>query len=35
MVYEGPGTARRIANGLANRLKREGIASISELVGTA
>ena len=35
MVYEGPHIARRIANGLAERLKREGIANISELVGTA
>jgi dihydroorotate dehydrogenase len=35
MVYEGPGVARRIANGLADRLKREGIGNISELVGTA
>jgi dihydroorotate dehydrogenase len=33
MVYEGPGIARRIALGLAARLKREGIASISEIVG--
>jgi dihydroorotate dehydrogenase len=35
MVYEGPGIARRIARGLAERLKREGMANISELVGTA
>jgi len=35
MVYEGPGIARRIALGLADRLEREGIANISELVGTA
>jgi dihydroorotate dehydrogenase len=35
MVYEGPGIARRIASGLAQRLKREGFANISELVGTA
>ncbi|MBV8907754.1 MAG: quinone-dependent dihydroorotate dehydrogenase [Sphingomonas sp.] len=35
MVYEGPGIARRIANGLAERLKREGMSNISELVGTA
>jgi len=34
MVYEGPGIAARIARGLARRLKREGIASIMELVGT-
>ena len=34
MVYEGPGIARRIAHGLAERLKREGISNISELVGS-
>jgi dihydroorotate dehydrogenase len=34
MVYEGPGIARRIAEGLAERLQREGLASISQLVGT-
>ena len=34
MVYEGPGIARRIADGLAGRLKREGITNIAELVGT-
>ncbi len=34
MVYEGPGIARTIAARLAQRLKREGIANISELVGT-
>src|SRR5207249_6194094 len=33
MVYEGPGVARRIARGLADRLKREGIANIAEIVG--
>ena len=35
MVYEGPGIARRIARGLAERLKREGMASIAEAVGRA
>jgi len=35
MVYQGPGIARRIARGLAERLKREGFANISEVVGTA
>ena len=35
MVYEGPGLARRIASGLAARLKREGITNIAEAVGTA
>jgi dihydroorotate dehydrogenase len=34
MVYEGPGIARRIAQGLAERLKREGFANIAEAVGT-
>ena len=35
MVYEGPGIARSIANGLADRLRRSGFASIAEAVGTA
>jgi dihydroorotate dehydrogenase len=35
MVYEGPGIARRIAHGLAQRLVREGFGNISEAVGTA
>jgi dihydroorotate dehydrogenase len=34
MVYEGPGIARRIARGLADRLKREGFSNIAEAVGT-
>ncbi|HVI05828.1 MAG TPA: quinone-dependent dihydroorotate dehydrogenase [Sphingomicrobium sp.] len=34
MVYEGPGIARRIALGLAKRLKDEGFASIAEAVGS-
>ncbi len=34
MVYEGPHIARRIALGLAKRLKREGFASVAEAVGT-
>ena len=33
MVYQGPGLARRIAEGLADRLEREGCSSISEIVG--
>jgi dihydroorotate dehydrogenase len=33
MVYEGPGIARRIAHGLAERLRREGMASIADAVG--
>ena len=35
MVYEGPGIARRIAYGLADRLRREGMANIAEAVGSA
>jgi dihydroorotate dehydrogenase len=35
MVYQGPGIARRIANGLAERLKREGYSSVAEAVGSA
>jgi dihydroorotate dehydrogenase len=34
MVYEGPGIAKRIAHGLARRLKREGFSSIADAVGT-
>ena len=34
MVYEGPGIGRRIAVGLAERLRREGFANIAEAVGT-
>jgi dihydroorotate dehydrogenase len=34
MVYEGPGIAKRIARGLAERLKREGFSNVSEVVGT-
>jgi dihydroorotate dehydrogenase len=34
MVYQGPGIARRIARGLAERLKREGFASVGEAVGS-
>ena len=34
LVYHGPGLARRIATGLADILKREGIPSISDAVGT-
>ena len=35
MVYEGPGVARRIAHGLAERLKRDGFSNIADAVGTA
>ena len=34
LVYEGPGLARRIADGLAERLHASGMASISEAVGS-
>ena len=34
MVYEGPGIARHIADGLAVRLNRAGFANIREAVGT-
>ncbi|WEK41717.1 MAG: quinone-dependent dihydroorotate dehydrogenase [Candidatus Sphingomonas colombiensis] len=33
MVYEGPGIARRIVRGLAERVRREGLRSIGEVVG--
>ena len=34
LVYHGPGLARRIATGLADILKREGIPNIADAVGT-
>lgn len=34
MVYKGPGLARRIVKGLAERLEREGIANIADAVGS-
>jgi dihydroorotate dehydrogenase len=34
MVYEGPGIARTIALGLAERLTRDGFSNIAEAVGT-
>jgi len=34
MVYEGPGIARRIAQGLAHRVKQAGFGNIAEAVGT-
>ena len=34
MVYEGPGIARRIALGLAERLSQDGFANIAEAVAT-
>jgi dihydroorotate dehydrogenase len=35
MVYDGPGIARRIALGLAKRLRAHGFTSISDAVGSA
>lgn len=35
MVYEGPRIARRIAEGLALKLRREGMENIAEAVGSA
>jgi dihydroorotate dehydrogenase len=34
LVYEGPGLARNIAFGLAERLKQAGMSSISEAIGS-
>jgi dihydroorotate dehydrogenase len=34
MVFEGPGIARRIAEGLAERVERAGFANIAEAVGS-
>lgn len=34
MIYEGPGIARRIADGLARRLEQASLGSIAEAVGT-
>jgi dihydroorotate dehydrogenase len=34
MVYEGPGIARRIADGLALRLTEAGFANVAEAVGS-
>jgi len=33
LVYEGPGLARRIANGLAELLQRDGFSNVREAVG--
>ena len=35
LVYDGPGLAKRIGIGLAERLKRAGFATLSEAVGSA
>jgi dihydroorotate dehydrogenase len=34
LVYEGPGLARRIGKGLAERLRRDGFASLGEAIGS-
>ncbi|MEN3972420.1 quinone-dependent dihydroorotate dehydrogenase [Sphingomicrobium sp. XHP0235] len=34
LVYEGPGLARRLAKGLAERLEAEGVGNIAEIVGS-
>ncbi|WP_324809512.1 quinone-dependent dihydroorotate dehydrogenase [Sphingomonas sp. LY29] len=34
LVYEGPGLARRIADGLTKRLRERGMSSIAEAVGS-
>ncbi len=34
MIYEGPGVARRIADGLAERVAQAGLGSIADAVGT-
>jgi dihydroorotate dehydrogenase len=34
LVYEGPGLPRRIADGLAERMRRSGFANIAEAVGS-
>lgn len=34
MVYRGPGIAREIADGLCERVRRSGLASIADAVGT-
>ena len=34
MVYQGPGIGRRIANGLAQRLKLHGFSSVSDAIGS-
>ena len=35
MIYRGPGIARDITQGLVDRMRREGVGHISELVGSA
>jgi dihydroorotate dehydrogenase len=35
LVYGGPTTVRRITKGLADRMRREGVAGLQELIGSA
>ena len=35
LVYKGPGLARKVARGLAERLHRDGFAHVSDAVGTS
>ncbi|HXI69349.1 MAG TPA: quinone-dependent dihydroorotate dehydrogenase [Verrucomicrobiae bacterium] len=35
LVYEGPGIARKIVRGLIQRMEREGVRSLKEVVGSA
>lgn len=35
LIYEGPGVAKQIAQGLAHLLRRDGFASVAEAVGSA
>ena len=35
LVYEGPGIAARIVRGLKQRMDREGVRSLKEIIGTA
>jgi dihydroorotate dehydrogenase len=33
LIYEGPGLVARIVRGLGERLARDGVANISEVIG--
>ena len=35
LVYEGPGLAKQIVNGLRARLAEEGLSSLKEIVGSS
>jgi dihydroorotate dehydrogenase (fumarate)/dihydroorotate dehydrogenase len=35
LIYEGPSVVRKIAQGLARLLKRDGFASVADAVGSA